>query len=1171
MEKFLRFLFSMKMMAVGMIIFLVAIGTATILESKFNIQAAKIIIYNAMWFEILLVYLGLNLVANIFRYKMFQREKIAVLMFHLSFIVIIIGAGITRYISFEGQMRLPEADQATGTLRPVDFIYSAEPKLDMNIDGYAVKFPLNNTLYLSEITNNYFKHDFHFGKKNKNVSVEYIDFKSKHVDSLVVNDTISDYVIDIVTGGMNSNYMTVGDVLMAGQVPISFGRKNTIPGVELLRVKNQMMLKTNLPMTYLPMSEMQKARESGMEIPDSMYVTVPVDSLVPLRITTLYKVEGEQFVFKGLINHARKMLMPTGRKDVGMDYLTLKISDGKESKTVVLKGGIGQMAEQEVFQMGGCNYKLAYGSVPIVIPFSIACNDFRLERYPGRDAQASSFESTVTVIDPKKEKNHTQVIFMNNVMDYDGYRFFQSGYYPDESGTILSVNHDWWGTNVTYLGYLLMAIGMMMSLFSPAGRFRELFRKLAKTADESKNIGAVILIALLSFNGIGQEGTIVEEDHSGHNHATHEGHDHADHNHEGHSHEAHNHSQTSPEPAVSELSIGFISKDHAEKIEKLLVQDFDGRTAPLHTICDELLRKIHRSNKYEDPSGNKYNAVQTILSMHMTPEAWMSRKIVYVSEVLRDTLGLEGKYASINDLLAKDKTFKLADDYQKAHNKLDKNKGEYDKQLIKLVERYQIIAGFPNWTYLKISPVRSDATQNWYPPTAEEVIVNEEELFRVSMEYFKELFLALKSGDYNKADKSLDVYMKLQREVAGDLAPSERKIALEVSYNKMNIFKNAQYSYLILGFALLFLYIVRLALNAEREEGKGLKIVRLIFTWLLAVIFLYHCAGLGIRWYISGNAPWSNGYEAVIFIAWGAVLVGFIFMRFHQVVLALCSILAFCMIFVTEMNILDPEITTLQPVLKSYWLMIHVSIITNSYAWLGLGAIIGWFNLGMYIFRKPSNGKLLTTNINVLTHVSEMLITIGLFMLTIGTFLGGIWANESWGRYWGWDPKETWALVSVLVYAVILHLRFIPALKSKFTFNVVSFWGYSAIIFTFFGVNFYLTGLHSYAQGEGLAVVPNWIFYVVLALYIFTELSWLMYKRFVLYGEILNLKFFLRKVMYLFSAFFFIYLLLWIFKAMTSAEFTKVSLTTLAIFASTNLLLFVLNKFLPKFKAHESI
>jgi cytochrome c biogenesis factor len=112
-----------------------------------------------------------------------------------------------------------------------------------------------------------------------------------------------------------------------------------------------------------------------------------------------------------------------------------------------------------------------------------------------------------------------------------------------------------------------------------------------------------------------------------------------------------------------------------------------------------------------------------------------------------------------------------------------------------------------------------------------------------------------------------------------------------------------------------------------------------------------------------------------------------------------------------------------------------------------------------------------------------------LFMLTIGTFLGGIWANESWGRYWGWDPKETWALVSVLVYAVILHLRYIPQLSNKFTFNLVSFWGYTSILFTFFGVNFYLTGLHSYASDEGLAVVPQWIFWTILGFYVFTEFA----------------------------------------------------------------------------------
>jgi cytochrome c-type biogenesis protein CcsB len=241
-----------------------------------------------------------------------------------------------------------------------------------------------------------------------------------------------------------------------------------------------------------------------------------------------------------------------------------------------------------------------------------------------------------------------------------------------------------------------------------------------------------------------------------------------------------------------------------------------------------------------------------------------------------------------------------------------------------------------------------------------------------------------------------------------------------------------------------------------------------------------------MRWYISGHAPWSNGYEAVVFIAWVTMIAGFSFMRKNAVIIAGTAVLASLMVFVTEMNLLDPEITPLVPVLKSYWLMIHVAIITGSYGFLGLAAILAILNLNLYIFRTKKNGELVTININELTYVSEMTMTIGLFMLTIGTFLGGIWANESWGRYWGWDPKETWALVSVLVYAVILHLRYIPALKGKFVFNVVSLWGYSAILFTFFGVNFFLVGLHSYAQGDGFAKLPNWVYVTVGLFVLFT-------------------------------------------------------------------------------------
>lgn len=169
--------------------------------------------------------------------------------------------------------------------------------------------------------------------------------------------------------------------------------------------------------------------------------------------------------------------------------------------------------------------------------------------------------------------------------------------------------------------------------------------------------------------------------------------------------------------------------------------------------------------------------------------------------------------------------------------------------------------------------------------------------------------------------------------------------------------------------------------------------------------------------------------------------------------------------------------------------MIHVAVITGSYGFLGLSFVLGLLNLSLYLFRNSKNGIRTTHQIGQVTLVAEMTMTVGVFMLTIGTFLGGIWANESWGRYWGWDPKETWALVSILVYGVILHLRFIPGLKGKLTFNLVAFWGYSAIIFTYFGVNFMLVGLHSYAQGDGLASFPVWLKWTIVFFLLFSFAS----------------------------------------------------------------------------------
>ena len=204
----------------------------------------------------------------------------------------------------------------------------------------------------------------------------------------------------------------------------------------------------------------------------------------------------------------------------------------------------------------------------------------------------------------------------------------------------------------------------------------------------------------------------------------------------------------------------------------------------------------------------------------------------------------------------------------------------------------------------------------------------------------------------------------------------------------------------------------------------------------------------------------------MIYISWATMLSGIIFSLRSKLTLAATTLVTSLFLMVAHLNWLDPEITNIVPVLNSYWLMIHVSIITASYGFLALGAVLGLFSLWLIIFTNKTNKLKLANTLTELTLINEKTLQVGLFMLTIGTFLGGVWANESWGRYWGWDPKETWALVSVLVYVFVLHMRFIPPLKGRYIFNVASSVAIWSIIMTYFGVNFYLAGLHSYAKDD---------------------------------------------------------------------------------------------------------
>jgi len=275
------------------------------------------------------------------------------------------------------------------------------------------------------------------------------------------------------------------------------------------------------------------------------------------------------------------------------------------------------------------------------------------------------------------------------------------------------------------------------------------------------------------------------------------------------------------------------------------------------------------------------------------------------------------------------------------------------------------------------------------------------------------------------------------------------------------------------------------------KTSKTINLLVKTGSFIIIGLFVYHTVGLGIRWYISGHAPWSNGYESMIYVAWATMLFGFILGRKSALTIAATTFVVSVILMIAHWNWMDPSIGNLVPVLDSYWLMIHVAIIVASYGPFVLSMILGTLALFLMLATTEKNKKKLSLVIKEITIINEMSMTVGLIMLVIGNFLGGIWANESWGRYWGWDPKETWALISIMVYAFILHTRLIPGLRGRFTFNFLAVFSFASILMTYLGVNHMLSGLHSYAQGETASIpiqIWSWLgFSVLLSIFAFLK------------------------------------------------------------------------------------
>ncbi|PIF02250.1 MAG: cytochrome C biogenesis protein [Draconibacterium sp.] len=991
MKKAFSFLFSMVFTGILVIIFAIAISYATFIENDFGTTTAQILIYKAKWFEGLLLLLSINLIGSIFQNRLIQDKKWPVFLFHFAFIIIAIGAAITRYYGYEGSMHIREGARSNTIISQASYI-----KVEAKHGNQTVT--REKEVLFSPYTANRYSETIHIG--GKTLHLKNLLYMPSTEEKLSI-DPNGEPIISMLAVGIEKERidfnLRAGDVQQINNQTIGFETPAKSQTVNL-RIDNKTVMISSVDTLFVSTMNQKEIEKISPGIETE------------LNTQKIYSTGAVTFAIKQFLLKGKIELVYTSTGDLSNNALKMLVSEGNESKKLIVHGSAGSIGKPFSTQIGDTKVTVSYGSKIITLPFSIALSDFQMERYPGSNSP-SSYASEVVLKDGDMQKPFR--IFMNNILKYKGYRFFQSSFDNDEKGTILSVNHDSLGTSVTYLGYLLMAIGMVLTLFTKNSRFRKLIKASAKLSKERKKLFVVIVIGLFFSTALSAQGNQPENKR--------------------------------------------LDKKHVASFSKLVIQSRQGRLEPVSTIASEILRKVAKKNSW-----NGMSPTAVFLDMQADPERWKNEPIIKIGNPeLRKLIGATGKYVTFNSLVNMEQSdgYKLGPLVSAAYEKKSNKRNKLDKEVINVDERVNILMYVFSGNFLTIFPIPGHDNQKW-------VSVNQTNQLAKSYAAFARntmlsYITSVSRHDWPTANQMLNLLMENQKKRGASIYPSTTKINLEVLYNNLNIFGKLSKIFLFTGLIMLILQLA--TIFNPNFKLTGIKKVAFFFILFL---FIVETTGLAIRWYISGHAPWSNGYESMVFISWVICIAGLIFANRSGITLSLTTVLAGLTLIVAGMSWMSPEITNLVPVLKSYWLIVHVAVITASYGFLGISALLGFLNLTLMIFRNKKNSLRVNFTIRELVNIIRIAILIGLLMITVGAFLGAIWANESWGRYWGWDPKETWALVTILVYTFIGHMHNIPGFRGNLAISTASVLGISSVLMTYFGVNYYLSGLHSYAQGE---------------------------------------------------------------------------------------------------------
>lgn len=634
------------------------------------------------------------------------------------------------------------------------------------------------------------------------------------------------------------------------------------------------------------------------------------------------------------------------------------------------------------------------------LPFVVRLDSFDVINHSGTTA-ASDYITHFSIADGKTV-THAQVS-MNKIFVYHGVRFYQASYDTDNLGSILSISSDRWGIPTTYTGYGLLFFSLLWLLIDPQGTFRRSIRQLSHLDDPDQK-GGKVTSKNCHCTDITKHLLLLLIFIP-----------------------AASHAQTS------------VPRETADRFGKLLME-YNDRICPVETYALDFVQKIHGSRSYKD-----YTAEQVLLGWTFFPEDWSGEPFIRIkSSEMRQQLGI-GKYASMNAFFRDGEYILGQPAYDYAHGT---NKDAFHKACADIDSKLQMMMTLRQGTPFTLYPYTFPHQRTlWFSPFER----FPKEMPRKDADFigrtFATLFVVARRGDFATVNSTLDAIAKYQQRNGGNSLPSKGRLAAENVYNRLPYTTILFMLNLTLGM-LTLVFMARRSTRATRPLRVLLLLSFLLLTFVLA-----------LRWIISGTIPLGNGYETTLAVAWMAQLFVLIFTSTQStghngLTLLMCAfgfLISGFFLLVSHISLMDPAIGPLMPVLNSPLLSIHVSFMMMSYAFLAIT-----FFCGLAALVRPRQAEALQV-------VSRVFLYPAIVTLGIGIFLGAIWANVSWGSYWSWDPKETWALITFMLYAIALHTQSLPRLARPRAYHIYMVFCFLSILMTYFGVNYLLSGMHSYA------------------------------------------------------------------------------------------------------------